>query len=72
MKKRHVIAVATVVVIGLGAKEFLFPPKVAEADVSVVGIDPHKMTIDHPNRSGHPVQKVNDMTFVYSDGDVKE
>jgi len=27
------------------------------------------MTIDHPNRNNHPVQKMNDMSFVFSDSD---
>lgn len=72
MKIHHVMAVVAVLVIGVGAKQFLFPPKEAEADVSGVGINPHQMTIEHPNRNNHPVQKMHDMTFVYSDGDVKE
>ena len=69
MKVHHAIAVVVALVIGLGAKQLLFPPKLAKADVSIIGIDPHQMTIEHPDRYSHPVQKMHDMTFVYSDGD---
>jgi hypothetical protein len=69
MRAHHVIAVVAVFVIGLGAKQFLFPPKAAEASFPTTTIDTLKMTMEHPNRYNHPVQKMHDMTFVYSDGD---
>ena len=34
MRAHHVIAVVAVLVIALGAKQFLFPPKQAEADLN--------------------------------------
>src|ERR1019366_10339800 len=69
MRAHHVITVVAVLVIGLGAKQFFFPPVKAEADIPVASMDVLQMTIDHPNRNNHPVQKMHDMTFVYSDSD---
>jgi molybdenum-dependent DNA-binding transcriptional regulator ModE len=72
MRAHHVIAVVAVLVIGLGAKQFFFPPMKAEADIHAVpsaSMNVEQMHIDHPNRYNHPVQKMNDMTFVYSESD---
>lgn len=66
MRVHHSVAVVAVLVIGLGAKQFFFPTIKAEADIPVAGIDTLEMTIEHPNRYNHPVQKMHDMTFVYS------
>ena len=69
MRAHHVIAVVAVLVIGVGAKQYLFPPIKAEADVQSASMNIHQMLIDHPNRNKFPVQKMHDMTFVYSDSD---
>jgi len=62
MRKHHVIAVVAVLVIGLGVKQFFFPPKAAEADPHPVTLNIRQMHIDHPNL---PTQKMHDMTFVF-------
>ena len=62
MRKHHVIAVVAVLIIGVGVKQFFFPPKAAEADPHSATLDIRQMHIDHPNL---PVQKMHDMTFVF-------
>ena len=72
MRAHHVIAVVTVLIIGLGAKQFFFPVTEAEADLRAVpsaSMNVLQMHIDHPNMKNIPVQKMHDMTFVFSDGD---
>ena len=69
MRAHHVIAVVAVLVIGLGAKQFVFPPQQADADINAVpsaSVNIHQMLIDHPNRNNFPAQKMHDMTFVFS------
>ena len=69
MRAHHVIAVVAVLVIGLGAKQFVFPPQQADADINAVpsaSVNVHQMLIDHPNRNNFPAQKMHDMTFVFS------
>jgi hypothetical protein len=64
MRAHHVIAVIAVLVIGLGAKQFLFPPKQADADpVPSANMNILQMQIDHKNNL--PQQEMNDMTFVH-------
>jgi hypothetical protein len=65
----HVIAVFAVLVIGLGAKQLFFPATDAQADMQATRS--HSMNVlqihaDYPNIKTLPVQKVNDMTFVFS------
>ena len=67
IRAHHVIAVLAVLVVGLGAKQFLFPPRQADADIQFVpsismnvlqmhsGIDVKRL----------PVQKMNDMSLVF-------
>jgi hypothetical protein len=72
MRAHHVIAVVAVLVVGFGAKQFFFPPMKAEANIHAApsaSVDVFQMQIDHPNRNNLPVQKIHDMTFVYSDSD---
>ena len=69
MRAHHVIAIVAVLVIGLGAKQFVFPPQQADADINAVpsaSVNVHQMLIDHPNRNNFPAQKMHDMTFVFS------
>ena len=71
MRARHVIAVVAVLVIGLGAKQFLFSPTQADANINAVpsaSVNVLQMHRDI-NIKNLPVQKVNDMTFVFSDSD---
>jgi hypothetical protein len=72
MRAHHIIAVVAVILISFGVKIFFFSPPTAEADIHAVqsaSMNVLQMTIDHPNRNNHPVQKMNDMSFVYSDSD---
>jgi hypothetical protein len=65
MRKHHAIAVVAVLLIGVGVKQFFFPPKAADADINAIPgstMNVLQMHIDHPNP---PVQKTHDMTFVF-------
>jgi hypothetical protein len=65
MRAHHVIAVVAVLVIGLGAKLYLFPPKQAEADVNPsISMNIRQMHQDK-NMQNLPAQKMHDMTFVF-------
>ena len=67
MRARHVIAVVAVVVIGLGAKQYLFPPKQAEADVfPTATMNVLQMHAD-PDMKQLPAQKINDKTFIFTE-----
>jgi hypothetical protein len=62
MRKHHVIAVIAVLLVGVGVKQFFFPPKAAEADPPSGNMDILQIHMDHPNL---PAQKMHDMTFVF-------
>jgi Bacterial regulatory helix-turn-helix protein, lysR family len=65
MRAHHVVAVAAVLIIGLGVKLFLFPPKKADADIGPInGMNVLQMQsdVDMQNVS---VQKMHDRTFVF-------
>jgi len=63
----HVIAVAVVLVIGLGAKQFLFPPKQAVADVVPTASGGILQMHNDIDMKQLPQQKMNDKTFVFTD-----
>ena len=66
MGKRHIVAIAAVILVGLGVK--LFAPT-ADAEVRAVkgaGMDVSRL---HEGSRNLPVQKIVDMTFVFSDAD---
>jgi hypothetical protein len=67
IRAHHVIAVLAVLVIGLGAKQFLFPPRQADAGIQfvpTVSVNVLQMHsgIDVKSLS---VQKMNDMSLVF-------
>jgi hypothetical protein len=67
MRAHHVIAVVAVLVIGLGAKQFLFPPKQADANISAApsaSMNVFQMHSDIDMKK-LPVRKMHDMTFVF-------
>jgi hypothetical protein len=67
IRKHHVIAVLAVLVIGLGAKQYFFPPIKAEANIHAVpsaGMNILQMHRDI-NVKTLPVQKMHDMTFAF-------
>lgn len=70
MRAHHVIAVFAILMVGWGAKQFLFTFSEAEANLLVVpSVAPMQMHIDYQNIDNLPVQRVHDMTYVYSDTD---
>ena len=65
MRAHHAIAIIAVLVVGLGAKQLLFPPKQAEADtVPSASMNVLQMQSDVEMKTV-PVQKMRDMTFVF-------
>jgi len=62
---RYTIAVAAAILIGFGVKLFFFPAPIAEADAS--GVEIPSMNVLQMHHKGLPVQKVSDMSFVFSD-----
>jgi hypothetical protein len=67
MRARHVIAVVAVLVIGLGAKQFLFPPKQANA-VAFPTASMNVLQMHSDIDMKHlPVQKMNDKSFIFTD-----
>ena len=68
MRANHVVAVVVVLVIGVGAKQLLFPPKQADADIYPnANMDVLQMQTSINMHNLH-VQKMHDLTFVF-DGD---
>ena len=68
MRSHHIVAIATALAIGFGVKLFFFSAPTAEANIDVVkvpSIDVAKIPID----AALPMQKMHDMTFVFSDSD---
>jgi hypothetical protein len=67
MRVHHVIAVVAVLVIGLGAKQYMFPPKQANADVfPTASMNVLQMHSDIELKQ-LPQQKMNDKTFIFTD-----
>ena len=64
MRARNAAAVVALVLVGFAVKLFFFPAPPAEAEVRP-GLDISRMHIG----KDLPVQKVHDMTFVFSHGD---
>jgi len=69
MRVHHVIAIVAVLVVGVGAKQFLFPPTQADAGVNAVpsaSVNVLQMHRDIDTKS-LSVQKMNDKTFIFTD-----
>ena len=64
MRARYAAAVVALVLVGFAAKLFFFSAPPAEAE-AIHGLDISQMHIG----KDIPVQKLHDMTFVFSDGD---
>jgi hypothetical protein len=72
MRRLQSIAIVAVLVIGFGTKQIFFSPTKAGADIHVipsVTMNVLQMHFDHPNPNSLPVERIHDMTFVYSDDD---
>jgi transposase-like protein len=70
MRAHHAIAVVAVILIGFGVKLFFFSAPAAEADIHAIpsaSMNILQMHINHPNKNDHPVQKMHDMSFVFSE-----
>ena len=69
MRAHHIITVVAILVIGLGSKQFLFPPKQANADINAVPSASVNVLQMHRNADTKslPVQKINDKTFIFTD-----
>ena len=67
MRAYHVITVVAVLVIGLVAKQFLFPPKQANANINAVPSASVNVLQMHRDLKSLPVQKMNDKTFIFTD-----
>ena len=70
MRTYHAIAIAAVILIGLGIKLFFFAAPTAEANIyAVPKVNVLKTQIDRVDTKNLPVQKMHDMTFIFSDGE---
>jgi len=68
MRPYLVIAIVTVLVVGFAAKVFLFSGSSAEANVDSIKSSIMDVSKMHVNTK-LPMQKMHDMTFVFSDND---
>jgi hypothetical protein len=68
MRARHVIAVVTVILVGFGLKLTFFSGPIAAADVGSVKSVSMNISEMHQNIKNLPVEKLHDMTFVFSNG----
>jgi hypothetical protein len=68
MRPHQIIVIAVALVAGFGVKQLFFsaPPAEANAPFESVRIDVSQM---QQNIKNLPEQKMNDMTFVFSEGD---
>ena len=67
MRVNHILAIAAVLVIGVGLKVVLSPPMKAAADITPApSMNVLQMQADHRNLA---VQKMQDMTLVFTQGD---
>jgi hypothetical protein len=69
MRTRHAIVIVALVLIGFGLKLTFFSAPPAEADVPPVEIVRMDVFQMQQNIKNLPEQKMNDMTFVFSEGD---
>lgn len=67
MRSHHIIAIATVLAVGVGVKLFFFSGPTAEANVHAVKSSSMDVSQMHVNAK-LPEQKIHDMTFVFSGG----
>ncbi len=68
MRARHVIAIVTVILVGFGLKLTFFSAPIAAADVASVKSVSMDVFELQQNIKNLPVEKLHDMTFVFSNG----
>ncbi len=61
MRTHQAVAVVAVVLLGFGAKQYFFSTPTAHASINV-----SQMSLDYPDVKYLPVQKLDDMTFVFT------
>jgi hypothetical protein len=67
MRAYYAIAVVAIILVAFGVKLFFFSAPTAEAGLAVRS---SSMDISRMHQSANlPMEKIDDMTFVYSDGD---
>jgi hypothetical protein len=69
MRAHNVIAIVAVILVGVGLKLTFFVAPAAEADslsIKSVSLDISQL---HQNTRNLPVQKLRDMSFIFSEGD---
>jgi len=74
IRAHHVIAVVAVLVVGLGVKQFLFPPRHAEANINAVPSLSMNIMQMHSNINMKilPVERVSDKAFVFAGEENRE
>ena len=67
MRSHHFIALVVVLILGLGAKQFFFPPQKAKADIHAVSTASLNVLQMHrdTNTEVLPVQDMRDMSLVF-------
>ena len=66
MRGHHVVAVVVVLVIGLGAMQFLFPPEQAVGSL-VAGVNMDILQMERElNMKDLPIQNIRDNTLVFN------
>ena len=65
MRARSVLAITAIIIIIIGVKVFVVSPRQAEADIPRMNM--LQMQTNHPNMKNMPVQKMHDMSLVFSE-----
>jgi hypothetical protein len=69
MRAHHAITIVAAVLVGFGLKLIFFSAPIAVADVGSFKDMSMDISEMHRNIKNLPVEKLHDMTFVFSDGD---
>jgi len=67
MRAHHIVAVVAVLVIGFGAKLYLFPPNHAKADIFPTGTMNVLQMHTEIDMKELPQQKMNDKAFIFTE-----
>jgi len=67
--RNQIVAIFGVILVAFALKLIFFPPPIALAEVGSVKRTSMDISAMHQNVKNLPVEKIHDMTFVFSDGD---
>lgn len=67
MRARSVLAITAIIIITIGVKLFIVSPRQAEADIPRMNM--LQMHTNYPNIKNMPVQRMDDMSLVFSKND---